>query len=49
MLYSLMGECDFECNSLHFGHNCDVRFSLLFTRHFAMLHHTVWDSEIVIK
>jgi len=36
VLCSFMGDCDYECSSLHFGHNCDILSNLSFTSHFAI-------------
>jgi len=36
VLWSFMGDCNYECSSLHFGHNCDILSNLLFTSHFAI-------------
>jgi len=36
ILCSFMGDCDFECISLHFGHKCNILSNLSFTNHFAM-------------
>jgi len=49
MLCSFMGDCDYEYSSLHFGHNCDILSNLSFTSHFAIWHHIVWDTKIVVK